>query len=202
MNKILITFLSILIIAAFLSVGTYANGDAGSIKGKVSVKVKKYRKNSVVYIESVAGDFPPPEEHASMDQEELVFIPHVLVVLKGGTVDYLNGDDVAHNVFSPDDVADKMNLGTWAKGEVRPHTFNKLGVAAMLCNVHAEMEAYVVVLQNPYFSKTDKGGNYTIEGVPPGEYTLKVWNKKYKAKDQKIEIKSGETLTVDFKLKR
>ncbi len=204
MNKILLTFLSILIITAFLSVGAYANGDAGSIKGKISAKAKRYRKDSVVYIESAAGDFSPPEEHASMDQLGLVFIPHVLVIMKGGTVDYLNSDDVAHNVFSPDDVADNINLGTWSKEKriVKPHTFNKLGVAVMLCNVHAEMKAYVVVLQNPYFSKTDKYGNYTIEGVPPGEYTLKVWNEKYKAKDQKVEIKSGKTLLVDFKLKR
>jgi hypothetical protein len=64
------------------------------------------------------------------------------------------------------------------------------------------MEAYVVVLQNPYFAKVDKAGNYEIKNVPPGEYTLKVWNKKYKSKDKEIKIKNGETITVDFKLKR
>lgn len=207
MNKMFIVFL--LIISSVMTVSTVpaysaevTNEGYGVIKGKVIARIPKYKKDSVVYIERVKGDFPPPEEHAKMDQLELTFIPHVLVVLKGTTVDYLNGDDVAHNVFSPDDVADKMNLGTWLKGEVRSYTFNKLGVAAMLCNVHPEMEAFVVVLQNPYFAKTDKDGNYIIENVPPGDYTLKVWNKKYRAKDKKIKIKSGETLTVDFKLKR
>lgn len=202
MNKILRPFLSILVIAAFLSVGTYANGDTGSVNGKLTGKPGKFLKNTVVYIEKVEGDLSPPEKHAVMDQAELVFIPHVLPIIKGTTVDYLNSDDVRHNVFSADDVADKMNLGTWPKGEIRSFTFNKPGVATMLCNVHPEMEAYIVVLQNNHYAITKKDGNYTIENVPPGEYTLKVWNKKYKSKDQKIEIKSGETLSVDFKLKR
>ncbi|MFQ5685127.1 MAG: carboxypeptidase regulatory-like domain-containing protein [Candidatus Scalindua sp.] len=203
MNKIFIAFLLFMsIIITFSTVYVYADEGNGVIKGKISVKVKRYNKDSVVYIEKVEGSFPPSEEHAKMDQIELTFVPHVLVVLKGTTVDYQNSDDIAHNVFSPDDVADKMNLGTWLKGEVRPYTFNKLGVAAMLCNVHPEMEAYVVVVQNPYFAKTDKEGNYEIRNVPPGEYTLKVWNKKYRAKGKKIIIKSGEALTVDFKLKR
>lgn len=203
-------FFAILIIASsimtFSTMPAYstesANVGYGVIKGKVIAKVSKYKKDTVVYIERVEGDFPPPEEHAKMDQIELTFIPHVLVVLKGTTVDYHNSDDIAHNVFSPDDVADKMNLGTWLSGEVRSYTFNKPGVAAMLCNVHPEMEAFVVVLQNPYFAKTDKEGNYEIKNVLPGEYTLKVWNQKYKAKPKKVDIKEGGTVTVDFKLKR
>jgi plastocyanin len=207
MYKIFFAFLLIVSsITTFSTIPAYSaevtNEGYGVIKGKVIAKVSKYKRDTVVYIERVEGNFTPPEEHAKMDQVGLVFIPHVLVVLKGTTVDYHNSDDIAHNVFSPDDVADKMNLGTWLSGEVRPYTFNKLGDAAMLCNVHPEMEAYVVVVQNQYFSKTDKEGNYGIENVPPGEYTLKVWNKKYRAKDKKITIKSGEALTVDFKLKR
>lgn len=203
MNKISIAFLLFMsAIFTFSTVYVYADEGNGVINGKISVKVKKYKKDTVVYIERVEGNFTPPEEHAKMDQFELVFIPHVLVVLKGTTVDYHNSDDIAHNVFSPDNVADKMNLGTWLSGEVRPYTFNKPGAAAMLCNVHPEMEAYVVVVQNPYFSKTDREGNYEIKNVPPGEYTLKVWNKKFRAKGKKITIKSGEALTVDFKLKR
>jgi plastocyanin len=203
MNKVLIAF--ILIVSTtitFSTIHAYADEGSGVIKGKISVKVKRYKKDTVVYIEEIEGNFPPQEEHAIMDQKELVFIPHVLAVLKGTTVDFLNSDDVRHNVFSPDNVADKMNLGTWPTGEVKSYAFNNLGAAAMLCNVHPEMEAYVVVLQNPYFARTDKDGNYEIINVPPGEYTLKVWNKKYKAKGKEIKIKNGETITVDFKLKR
>lgn len=207
MNQIFIVFL--LVVSSIMTFSTttaysavVTNEGSGVIKGKVTGKSSKFLKNTVVYIEKMEGDFPPPEEHAVMDQNELVFIPHVLTITKGTTVDYLNSDDVRHNVFSPDDVADKMNLGTWPTGEVKPYTFNNLGAAVMLCNVHPEMESYVVVLQNPYFAKTKKDGNYIIENVPPGEYTLKVWNKKYKAKDKEIKIKNSETITVDFKLKR
>jgi plastocyanin len=207
MYKIFFAFLIIVSsIITFSTIPAYSaevtNESYGVIKGKVTAKVSKYKRDTVVYIERVEGRFPPPEKHAKMDQIELVFIPHVLVVLKGTTVDYHNGDDIAHNVFSPDDVADKMNLGTWLSGEVRPYTFNKPGDAVMLCNVHPEMEAFVVVLQNPYFAKTDKDGNYIIENVPPGDYTLKVWNQKYKTKSKMVDIKEGDTITVDFKLKR
>jgi plastocyanin len=207
MSKILIAFILIMSTTiTFSTIPAYsdavADEDSGMIKGSVTGKPPKYLKNTVVYIEEIEGDFPPQEEHAVIDQKELVFIPHVLFITKGTTVDFLNSDDVRHNVFSPDDVADKMNLGTWPTGEVKSYTFNNLGAAVMLCNVHPEMEAYVVVLQNPYFAKVDKAGNYEIKNVPPGEYTLKVWNKKYKSKDKEIKIKNGETITVDFKLKR
>lgn len=202
-SKLSIVFLLFMsTIIAFSAIYTCTVEASGTINGKINVKSKKYKRNTIVYVEKTDGNFPPPEKHVTMDQIELVFIPHVLPILKGTTVDFLNNDDVAHNVMTPDDVADKMNLGTWAKGEIRSYTFNKLGAAVMLCNVHPEMEAWVVILSTPYFAETDKEGNYTIENVPPGEYTLKVWNKKYKAKGQEIVVKSGETLTVDFKLKR
>lgn len=203
-NKIIIALLFFMsAIITLPSTNVFAADGTGSIQGEIHVKSKRYKKNSVVYIENVTGEFPLPEKHAVMDQIELVFLPQVLTILKGATVDFLNSDDVAHNVMSPDDVADKMNLGTWLKGEVRSYTFNNLGPAVMLCNVHPEMEAYVVILQNPYYAISDEQGKFTIENVPVGEYTLKVWNKKYRSKkDENIHVESGKTLTVDFKLKR
>lgn len=175
-------------------------GDTGTITGKVIAKKAKFQEDCVVYIEKVEGNFPPPVEHPVMDQNQLTFVPHVLPILLGTTVDYLNSDPIGHNVFSPDDVADKMNLGTWKTGGIRPYTFRKLGSAAILCNVHPEMEAYVVVLQNPYFFKTQKDGKFTISNVPPGEYILKVWNSRMKADDAKVVVKAGETVNVDMQL--
>lgn len=173
----------------------------GTITGTVSAPRSKYKRDCVVYIEQVAGEFPPTKG-ARIDQKGLVFIPHVLPVVKGTTVEFLNHDDVLHNVFSPDEIAEKFNLGTWPPGEIRTYTFNKIGSAVLLCNVHTEMEGYVVVLQNPYFCKTDKEGNYTIKDVPPGSYTLKVWNKKYRTLSEQINVKDGETVQVNFKLKK
>lgn len=175
-------------------------GDTGTITGKVIAKKAKLLEDCVVYIEKVEGNFPLPNEHPVIDQRELTFVPHVLPILIGTTVDYLNSDPIRHNIFSPDEVADKMNLGTWETGGIRSYTFTKLGSAAILCNVHIEMEAYVVVLQNPYFFKTQKDGKFTISNVPPGEYVLKVWNSRMKADDAKVVVKAGETVNVDMQL--
>lgn len=179
---------------------------AGSITGKVTAKKKKYLPHAVVYIDSVKGDFEPPKDHPVIDQKNMVFHPHVVPVLAGTTVDFLNSDDVAHNVFTPDKSAEKFNLGTWPKGEVRSFTFekrcDKVCDAVMLCNVHPEMEAFVVVMQNPYFSTTDKEGNFAIENVPAGEYTLSVWHPKRKAQSQTIEVTNDSSVTIEFALKK
>lgn len=180
---------------------------AGTITGKITVKGVRDARDAVVYVDAIPGKaFVAPQEHAKMDQKNMVFIPHVVPVLAGTTVDFLNTDDVLHNVFTPDKCADKFNLGTWPKGQTRSYVFKQAGCeAVMLCNVHPEMEAFVVVLSTPYFGETDAAGAYTIEGVPAGEYTLKVWHAKLKkAEPEMLEIAvpaEGKT-EANFSLKR
>lgn len=178
-----------------------SHADGGTITGAVTAPVPKYKKDCVVYIENVPGDWTPAQ-NAHMDQKGLVFIPHVLPIVVNTTVEFLNHDNVLHNVFTPDKIADKFNLGTWPPGEIKTYAFKQAGTAILLCNVHAEMEGYVVVLKNPFFSLTDENGNYTIKDVPAGSYTLKVWNKKYVGKPQQIEVKSGQALQLNFELKK
>lgn len=195
------SFLGALVTAFFvISMGVEAWA-GGTISGSVSAPQAKLKKNCVVYVDNVAGQWPPTHG-AEMDQKGLVFYPHVLPVVVGTTVNFLNHDNVLHNVFSPDDIAEKFNLGTWPPGEVKTYTFAKTGSAALLCNVHTEMEGYVVVLQNPFFALTDENGNYTIKDVPPGTHTLKVWNKKFKADPKQVEVKEGAASQVSFELKK
>lgn len=175
--------------------------DLGTITGYVKGGIPRHQKDAVVYIEKIDREFPAPKYHAVMDQISLTFVPHVLPILKGTTVDFPNSDyilDIKHNVFSPDEVADKMDLGDWPFGELRSHTFNKLGIAGILCRLHPEMEAYVIVLQNPFFDKTHEDGKFTLEGMPPGEYTLVVWHKRLGTDPQKVVVSPGKTTTVDF----
>lgn len=174
---------------------------SGIINGTVKAKKAKYLKDTIVYIENVPGTFDPREEHAVIDQKNMTFIPHVLPLLKGTTVDFLNSDPVQHNVYSPDAVADNFNLGTWLKGEIRSFAFSKLGVASIRCNVHVDMLAYVLVLQNPYFTRVSNEGNFSITNVPEGKYILKVWNERLKAEDKQVEVKAGVPATVVFELK-
>lgn len=176
---------------------------AGTISGKVDAKPPKFRKNTVVYVEKVEGKtFPAPKEHALMDQANLSFGPHVLPILAGTTVDFKNDDNVLHNVFSPDKCVDKFNLGSWPKGEERSYTFKTAGcTATILCKVHPEMEAFIVVLQNPYFAVTAKDGSFTIPDVPKGDYTLQVWNEKLKGAAEKVTVGESDTVSVAIALK-
>jgi len=167
------------------------------------VKATGMRNNTdaVVYVDEIAGKtFPPPAEPVEMDQKDMTFVPHVLAVLVGTTVDFLNSDAFLHNVFTPDKCADKFNLGSWPQGEVRSYTFKRPCAATLLCNVHPEMEGFVVAVPTPYFAVTDEAGAYKIEGVPDGSYTVKVWHPKLKEASQAVTV-SGDT-TADFTLEK
>jgi plastocyanin len=166
---------------------------AGEIHGQVACKGLRNSADAVVYVDQIAGKtFPAPAEHALVDQKDLEFQPHVLPVLVGTTVDFLNSDAFLHNVFSPDKCADRFNLGSWPKGQKKSYTFKKPCTATLLCNVHPEMEGYVLALPTPYFAVTDASGAYTIENVPDGDYTLKVWHPKLKGQSRAVKV-AGST---------
>ncbi|HEY3216326.1 MAG TPA: carboxypeptidase regulatory-like domain-containing protein [Candidatus Eisenbacteria bacterium] len=175
---------------------------AGELKGVVTVAGMKNNADAVVYIDAIAGKkFPAPTTHAKMNQKNLVFTPHVLPVLMGTTVDFLNGDQVLHNVFSPDKCCEQFNLGSWPQGQIRSYTFKTRCNATLLCHVHAEMEGFVVVLPTPWFAVTDKTGAYAIKGLPDGAYTVKVWHPRFKAEVGKTVTIAGAT-AADFAMKK
>lgn len=174
---------------------------AGSLTGTVAATGMRNNADAVVFVDEIPNQsFPPPAEHVEMDQVNLTFVPHVLPVVVGTTVDFLNSDAFLHNVFTPDKCAKKFNLGSWPQGEIRSYTFEAPCTAVVLCNVHPEMEAYVLALPTPYFAVTDKSGAYTISGVPDGAYTVKVWHPKLKETSREVSV-AGAT-TVDFELSR
>ena len=173
---------------------------AGNVKGKVTAQGMPSPENIVVYIDSVPGKtFLPPIQHAIMDQVRMTYVPHVLVILKGTTVNFLNDDPVPHNVYWPAINRDRKlahNMGTWPQGIVKSFTFNELGDVPLLCKVHSEMSGYIVVVPTPYFALTDKEGNYTIKNVPPGQYTLKTWSEKAQPTTQVVTVKADTVPAV------
>ena len=174
------------------------NEAQGTIAGKVDSALIR-RAAAVVYLKQVEGEFTPTKEKALMDQKRLTFIPHLLPVLKGSTIEFPNNDTVRHNVFSPARSAKQFNLGLYPAGSTKDVTFEEVGVVPLLCNVHSEMSAFVLVLQNPYFTTTDKQGNFKIEGVPPGKYKLSFWHEKLTAQTATVPVVAGKTTTVTFK---
>jgi plastocyanin len=174
---------------------------AGTITGTIKARGVRDARDIVVYLENVEGVFELPEEKPVVDQKNLIFIPHILPVLMGTTVQFSNSDSVQHNVFSPSKCC-KFNLGTYGAGIVREITFDKTGNVALLCNVHAEMSSFIIVLQNPYFALTGPDGIFTIKDVPPGTYTLKTWHQKLKGKKQEVTVIECDSVAVDLELSR
>ena len=178
---------------------------AGDIKGKVTAQGMKSAENIAVYVDAIPGkEFPAPTQPALMDQKNLKFVPHVLVVLKGTTVDFLNSDSVGHNVYWPSISGNKKlahNLGTWPQGQKKSFQFSDLGAASLLCNVHSEMSGYVVVAPTPYFAVTDKDGNFEIKNVPPGHYTLVTWSEEGKPTTQAVDVAAG-AVAVELTVKK
>ena len=139
---------------------------------------------------------------ATMDQREIKFIPRVLPVLAGTTVSFPNNDETWHNVFSKSE-AKPFDLGLYPAGETRSVTFDKAGVARILCNVHPNMEAFIVVKSHPYFAAPDKRGNYRINAVPLGQYRLEVWHPDLGTKVVSFNlVREGEVLTLNVDLKK
>ncbi len=177
--------------------------NAGAITGVVTCQKMRNNADAIVFIEQVGDNkFDPPAEHAIVDQLNLTYVPRVVAIQKGIVVDFPNSDAVRHNVFSPPTAALQFNLGTYPAGVVKEVLFDVAGETPLLCNVHAEMAGYVVSFENPYFAITDKDGNYTIEGVPPGKYALKTWHEKLKEVSQEVIVEAGKATTINFELKR
>jgi len=191
--------------AAGLTLALVSVVKANEIKGRVSVQGLKSAENIAVYIDVIPDKkFDAPKDPVVIDQRKMAFVPHVVAVQQGTTVEFLNSDPVGHNVYWPSISGNKKlahNLGTWPKGEKKPFQFNDLGVASLLCNVHPEMSGYVVVTPTPYFAVTDKDGNFAIKNVPAGKYTLKTWSEDGKPTTQAVDV-SGASATVELTVKK
>ncbi len=187
------------ILVTTLGLGAVLCAQAGDLHGKVTCKGVRDSADAVVYVAAVPGKtFAPPKEHAKVDQKNLVFVPHVLPVQVGTTVDFKNDDAVLHNVFSPDACCSRFNLGTWPQGQSRSYTFANECQATLLCKVHPEMEGFVVAVPTPYFAVTKADGSFTIANVPDGSYTVKVWHPKLKATQKTVTVAGSTQATFEI----
>jgi len=173
-------------------------GAGGTVAGKVESTPAKYLEETVVFIKDAKGPAAPKTE--SMDQKGMKFLPHVIAITEGDTVEFLNHDGVDHNVFSPD--GETYNLGMIKNGAKGNFTFKKAGAYSQLCSVHPEMLGYIYVSPSPFHASVDAKGNFKIEHVPAGTYTLSVWNSHLKGADQSITVTDGKSTDVTLAVKR
>lgn len=174
---------------------------SGVIDGRISGGGSKTDlSNFVVSVEDIDGPFPSLKQTSvpqEMDQKELRFVPHVLPIMAGTTVDFPNSDPVSHNVFSISETK-RFNLGLYGRGMKRSIRFDQPGIVELLCNVHMEMSGFIVVLKNPYFAKTAADGSFHIPGVPAGRHRLRCWNEESPAREVEITVPSEGVVSVNF----
>lgn len=166
-------------------------------------------KNVVVYLETDSAKrlvVAPPEGRgrASMAQRDERFVPHVLPVLVGSTVDFPNEDDVYHNVFSLSAAAGPnrrgFDLGRYPKGTSRSVTFSKPGIVQVFCHIHGDMSASILVLSNPFFASPNEDHRYAIDDVPEGDYTIVGWHERIVPITRRVHVVAGQTAVVDFNI--
>jgi len=163
------------------------------------------RRRSVVYLESAprAAFEPSEERRARLDQRNERFVPHVLAITAGTWVDFPNGDSTYHNVFSLSKTKE-FNLGRYAAGKSKAVRFDRPGVVRVFCDIHSHMSAFVLVFAHRYFAVTDDEGRYRIDGVPPGTYTVALWNETLRGDPPRRTVTIGDSggdVDADFSIR-
>jgi plastocyanin len=160
------------------------------------------RNRSVVYLESAPrGAFEQSEPgRATMDQRNETFVPHVLAITTGTTVDFPNSDRIYHNVFSLSKTK-QFDLGRYPVGHSRPVRFDQPGIVRVFCEIHSHMNAFILVFSHPFFAVTDTEGRYHIDNVPPGTYGVIAWNEGVSSEPRPITVPDGGVAELDFSVR-
>jgi plastocyanin len=157
---------------------------------------------SVVYLESAPrGAFETQESgHATLDQRNETFVPHVLAITTGTTVDFPNSDRFYHNVFSLSKTA-KFDLGRYAVGHSKPIRFDHPGIVRVFCDIHSHMNAFILVFSHPFFAMTDDAGRYHIDNVPPGTYNVIAWHEGTSSEPKPVTVPDVGASELDFTIR-
>jgi plastocyanin len=158
------------------------------------------RRTSVVYLEEAPQHAfeEPARARVSINQRNEAFVPYVLAVTVGTTVDFPNSDRTYHNVFSLSKPK-RFDLGRYARGSSKSVRFDRPGIVRVFCDIHSHMNAFVLVFAHRFFATTDADGRYRIDNVPPGTYTLVAWNEGQARLSHAVRVpESGGVVEQDF----
>ena len=156
-------------------------------------------KSVVVYLKDVAFRGTLPVTKAELRQEHETFVPHVIAITRGSTVDFPNDDPIFHNVFSLSSAA-SFDLRRYPKGESRSQLFPKAGIVKVYCNIHSHMSATILVLDHPYFAIPNLDGTFELPNVPAGQYALVGWHERVGERRVTVKVERGKATTVDISL--
>jgi plastocyanin len=159
--------------------------------------------NAIVYVSDGLGDrtFPVPPEPVVLQQKGCLYNPRVVALRTGQKLDVVNDDDTTHNIHPIPN-----NNREWNK--TQPHgvpieeSFAREEIPITVkCNVHPWMRGYIAVFKHPFFAVTPKSGSFELKDLPPGTYTIKVWQEKLGTLSQSVTVGAGESKTLDFVFK-
>jgi plastocyanin len=158
---------------------------------------------SVLWLKRLDGPTPPARplrRPKIVNQKDKIFIPRVVAVPVGSRVDFRNDDEFYHNVFSLSD-AQKFDTGLYAGGLLYSQTFTKPGPVELLCNIHASMIGYVVVVDTPYYTQPRSGGSFVLRNIPPGRYELETWHEaSTRTVKQTVQVTSSGVTGLTVKI--
>lgn len=175
---------------------------SGTIAGTIHDQQGAGAEDVVVFlkVKDASVEVAPSGQSYVMDQKNMEYVPHVVVIRKGESVTFKNSDALMHNVHAFLGRRSMFNIGIPAGGPDVTKPFKKVGEVAILCNVHPEMSAWVIVLEGPYFALSDEAGDYEISDVPTGMYTLVTWHEELGAQEQEVTVPVDGSVTVDLTL--
>ena len=155
-------------------------------------------ENVVVFLKDAPARAVPPRR-AAIRQRGETFVPRVIAVPVGSTVDFPNDDPIYHNVFSLSR-ARTFNLGRFPRGESRAVKFDKAGIVKVFCDIHSHMAASVVVFNHPWFTVPDADGNFEIGDLPPGSPQITAWHERLGDTTIRVRTEGGRAASVEFVL--
>jgi plastocyanin len=161
-------------------------------------------QNVFVYVKDGLGNlkFPIPTKSVALEQEGCRYKPHVMGIQVGQTLDIVNDDDTLHNIHAVPMNNGEFNKPQQFKGFRNTHVFNTAEVMVPFkCDVHKWMSAYVGVLDHPFFAVTGNDGAFTLDGLPPGTYTIEAVHEKYGRQTQTVTLgaKGSQDIAFTFK---
>jgi plastocyanin len=194
--------------------------EPGSVRGRVSIDIpitakrptstysrsvptvalapESELRHVVIYVKDAPKTAVAPMR-AEIRQRNENFVPRVVAITVGSTVDFPNDDPIYHNVFSLSRTK-TFDLGRFPKGKSRGETFDKPGVVKVFCQIHSHMSATVLVFDHPWFAIPDEQGNFDLSGVPAGMHQITAWHERLGDTTIPLRVDAGRAATADFVL--
>jgi len=170
--------------------------------GDLLLSPRKEIQNAVVWLENPPADaaWPAQPKKVEMDQKGCVFVPRVVVVPAGGTVDFLNSDRLLHNIHATPKANVSFNR-TQPKDRTIPITFAKPEIVLINCDLHAWMKGWVVVAAHPFYAITGADGQFSFDNLPPGQYKLQVWHERLGTVPANVTVGGQQSAPVTIEMK-